>query len=40
MDSLVGITIVQGWIYLHENRDTWGLRSLVSVNVNTSIYLV
>ncbi|GLB44973.1 hypothetical protein LshimejAT787_1900510 [Lyophyllum shimeji] len=28
---LLGITIVQGWIYLHDNRDRWTIRTFIAV---------
>ncbi|KAH7908458.1 hypothetical protein BJ138DRAFT_1115844 [Hygrophoropsis aurantiaca] len=34
---LSGITIVQGWIYLNNNRDTWLLRSLVLFLISADI---
>ena len=33
--SLLGITLVQGWIYVHNNNDKWHLRLLVSPLFNT-----
>ncbi|KAH7909477.1 hypothetical protein BJ138DRAFT_1155134 [Hygrophoropsis aurantiaca] len=36
--GLTGITIVQGWIYANENRDTWLLRAFVFLMIAADIF--